>query len=102
MGGGRGDAVTSAGAAQVGLDADVVHDRGHQLVTKFGFVMCRLCGAYVSRGARRLQAACTGPLPPLKECSPAERMRRSRRDLLLRQERHPTTGAQLGVTFGGP
>ena len=77
---------------------EVTADQGHELVVRSPFVVCRKCGAYVSatRGARRLGQACSGPLPPLLDCTPAERGRRSRRERLL-DGKHPTSGASLGT-----
>ena len=65
---------------------------GHQLQTVAQFVFCRVCGAYASRGARRLREECSGPLCP--QGSQRDTKRARCRDRLL-EARHPTTNVPL-------
>ena len=67
--------------------------QGHRLTSQSQFVVCVICGAFASRGAKRLGKTCTGPLSP--RGNPRDEKRAKRRDRIL-ANRHPDTNLPLG------
>ena len=67
--------------------------QGHRLAFRAQFVVCMVCGAFASKGARRLKKDCTGPLRP-RACK-NDQKRALRRDRIL-SGRHPDTNLPLG------
>ena len=87
-----GSTQTQAERNSEGLTALKLSPSGHQLQAVGQFVFCRVCGAYASRGARRLRDECSGPLCP-KESQRDAKMAKWRDRLL--EARHPTSNAPL-------